>query len=368
VGNTGGASVNNTTGWVLTQSPISTAPLGAAYMAVRITANSVGASEIHYVDDVTVTLVPETVAATLDESVYSDFDLSFSSEDCINSVTVKRLGPDPADSTKTIETVYGPYEDTASVEEWGRHSAEFTVHGISEADVAAYAASILARNATPELRVNSVTLAVTETSHITERALLDLGDLVNIVNTDKGIDQTLRVNRITHRITPEKWMIDLGFAGANSVASPQVTPPVQDNGATSEPHMIAVLTANQAITTSFGALTGYTTLSNSSVSVSGTTFTVPAAGRYELTATVYFDGLIAGHRAARFVINGTAMQYFAAAGAGAGAYTAVTLVQPVVLTANSTVTLETSASANMNAMGGTSGHGFTRVGITWVGA
>lgn len=216
---------NTTTGWTETVQTW-VAPQGARYVAVTVEVAGAAASEVHYVDDVTLTLDPPT--HTVDESVYSDLDLSFSSEDCINSVTVKRLAWDPDDPAKTIEVEHGPFEDSASIEQWGRRTAEFTVHGISEAGVAAYAAKILARNANPVVEVESVRVPIRTVEHL-ERALWDLGDLARVEHVGKGIDQTLRVDQLTHRITPRKWMVDLTFGGATSVASPQETPPVQSS-------------------------------------------------------------------------------------------------------------------------------------------
>lgn len=212
-----------TTGWTELSLTVES-PANAYFMVIYVYFYNVAASETNYVDDVNVWATP----TLLDESVYSDFDVSFSSEECINSVNVKYLRHNAALGV-TEEIPYGPYEDAASVAEWGRRSAEFTVHGISEGSVATYANSVLARNAKPVLQVNSVTVPVSETSHIsTRRALLDLYDLVKVTNAAKSINHDLRITRITHRISPEKWLVDLGFSGAKSVASPQQTPPVQN--------------------------------------------------------------------------------------------------------------------------------------------
>lgn len=201
------------------------APPNAAYMSVDMTINGSANGEIHYLDYVSVALV--TTERLADGSVYSDLDLSFSSEGCINSVNVKYLRPNADGSTE--EVAFGPYEDAASIEQWGRRAAEFTVQGIGESNVPAYAAKILARNATPVVQVNSITVPIREQSQI-GRGLWDLGDLCRVTYPDKAIDQTLRISNVSHALTPAGWHMELGFEAPSSVASPQPTPPVQSTG------------------------------------------------------------------------------------------------------------------------------------------
>lgn len=218
--------MNSATAWV-TYDKTYVAPPKAAYVNIDVVFDGTATGEVHYVDSIALT--PIVQAYPLDETVYSDLDVSFSSTRCINSVTVKLLSWDPTDPTKTIETVYGPYEDATSIASWGRRDAEFTVHGISDAAVAAYAASILTRNANPAVQVNSVTVPVRAAADIaaTKPAIYDLGHVVAVTNTAKGINQQLRVNRLSHRIAPDKWLVTFEFDAPSSVASPQATPPVQ---------------------------------------------------------------------------------------------------------------------------------------------
>lgn len=161
----------------------------------------------------------------LDESVYSGLDVTFDADDCVNEVlvTFKRY---TANTGNVEEVVFGPYRDAASIAEWGVHQATFTVHGIAEAAIPAYAASILAANAQPARRINSVSIPIRTTADlIRTRALIDLYAKVRVTNTDKALDQTLRVTRIQHDITPRRWNLVLGFDQVSTVAKPIPTTP-----------------------------------------------------------------------------------------------------------------------------------------------
>lgn len=169
--------------------------------------------------------IPSGAPIVLDEDDYSDIDLSFSTKDAINEVqiTVQSLG---ADGT-TAETVYGPYTDQASIDEWGRYRKEFTATGLDSAAVDALGAAILAAAATPRIRVNSITIPLHTIARMESRALLDLYDEVRVVLTALGVDDTLRIRGLEHVIETEKWMLRLDFADEGGVAVPTVQPPVQ---------------------------------------------------------------------------------------------------------------------------------------------
>lgn len=104
-------------------------------------------------------LLPTAPVTLLDEARYSDLDVDFNSEECINSVIVTRLEFNPSDNS-TEEVQHGPYENLQSIQKWGRRQATFTVSGLTEIQVQAYANSILAANAEPQIRINSMTLPV----------------------------------------------------------------------------------------------------------------------------------------------------------------------------------------------------------------
>jgi hypothetical protein len=171
---------------------------------------------------------------TLDEPRYSDLEVAFSSEECINSVEIESLyvvedfTPTGGVYGRSEVIPYGPYEDAPSIAQWGRRSRKFRVHGLTAAQVDAHAASILTRNANPGVSVQSVALPMRTTADLAD-AVRDLGEIVTVSNTARGIAPVLRVNRVAHTIesAPQKWMVRLGFARSTSVASPTIAPEVQ---------------------------------------------------------------------------------------------------------------------------------------------
>lgn len=139
--------------------------------------------------------ISTATAITLTEADYgAGIGVDYDTDRCINVVAVKFLRLDPA-TGETEEVPYGPYSDEASVREWGVHSATFTVQGITEteANIKAYADAVLAANATPQVRVNTLTLPITTAAEATTKGLIDLYDLVRVrnstmVNIVKGSD------------------------------------------------------------------------------------------------------------------------------------------------------------------------------------
>lgn len=199
-----------------------------------------------------------TGTVLLDESVYSGLDVSFDVSDCINEVMVNYRRFNSA-TAEVEEVPFGPYRDAASVEEWGVHQATFTVHGIGEANVAAYAASILAANAQPSRRINSVTIPIRSAADLVEaRALIDLYAKVRVTNTDKALDQTLRPTGIQHQISPRRWTMVLTFDQVDTVATPIPTTPQGGSDADLEGVWIAPSLTNSWV--NYGApyaLAGY---------------------------------------------------------------------------------------------------------------
>ena len=170
----------------------------------------------------------ELVGEPLTEEIYADLQIGYTTEQLINEVTLRVLSWDGATSTETIS---GPYRDNASIRTWGVRRAEFAIAGV--ADPAAYAASVLAANGTPLVRLLSMRLRVdpsADWSEIGEHswfAWTDLYDLVEVNCERAGIvEAPARVIAITHRISSpdNKWMIDLGFADDGIVASPSIAP------------------------------------------------------------------------------------------------------------------------------------------------
>lgn len=204
-----------------------TAPAGARAASPGVHVASPAVGEQHYFDDL-------TFYPILDEDTYNpDIKVSYSTKDLINEVTITSIEWDPADPTRSIEVPYGPYRDETSIKEWGRYSAEFTVHGLSSAQIATLGVAVLARNAIPAVRVESVTLPISRTDDLSSRALLDLYSLVRVNNTIAGVAADALVTGIEHKIDADGWLLTLTFTDTTSVASPQSTPSVQSNGVTS---------------------------------------------------------------------------------------------------------------------------------------
>lgn len=171
--------------------------------------------------------MPASTSATFSDSAglsYSDIDVDWSLDTCINSVTVKWLRYNPA-TGETAEITYGPYVDQTSIDTWGPHSAEYTIHGATESSttIAAYAAAILAANGTPAVRCNSLKMPVRTASEIGYAATLDLYSKIH-VNFATKVNADYRITSIKHTIEPNKWMVSYEFDATTSVAQPITTP------------------------------------------------------------------------------------------------------------------------------------------------
>lgn len=185
------------------------------------------AGEQHWFDEVSMRAVLDV--PVIAEADYSEVDTSFSTSRVINEVTVKLLRPNLA-TGETVEVPYGPYRDQASIDRWKAASTEVTVHGIADtpAAVQAYASRILAANATPAVRVSSVTMPVRSSADLTAaKAFAELYSLVDVRNAAKGINQRCRVVSVEHSTTPRGWQVTLGFQSQGGVATPTQAPPVQ---------------------------------------------------------------------------------------------------------------------------------------------
>lgn len=170
--------------------------------------------------------ISSDVIATFTDADYTALDVDFDTERCINTVTVKLLRINAANGD-TVEVPYGPFVDQDSVDEWGSWSREFTVQGLADDETYLrdeYAAHILAANATPQVRVNSLTFPIALASQMTaSRALLDLYDRVEV---EHNATDDSRITGIQHSITPTKWLVTLSFAAEGGVAPPTSTPAV----------------------------------------------------------------------------------------------------------------------------------------------
>lgn len=174
------------------------------------------------------------VVGIIDETAYSDVDASYDTQAVINSVTIKwlRYTPPSTDSegnpveASTQEIVYGPYEDAASIDEWGYQPATFTMQGVENAvTISAKASAILAASKTPQRRIKTVTVPIRYLEDLSPgKALLDLYSLVQLGYTRTGSNSPARVVSVSHSITPGRWTMTLGFTPNGAVAAPQAVP------------------------------------------------------------------------------------------------------------------------------------------------
>jgi len=166
-----------------------------------------------------------TIKAVINPDVYNSLDVDFTLDQIINSVTVNWMRYNIGTETSS-SVAYGPYQDSASIAEWGVRAATFTVQGATEveADIAAFANDVLARNATAEVRPRSAAVSIRDTGDLTYVNDLDLNSYVTVVYTDGVTTKTMRVVGITHTITADKWTVDFEFALPSGVTAPSVTP------------------------------------------------------------------------------------------------------------------------------------------------
>jgi hypothetical protein len=162
-------------------------------------------------------------SATVDS--YSDIDVSFSTSSVINSVSVTSLKI--VSTGETWSYNLGPYVDQNSIDKYGAYAASFTVHGMSDAAVATWAGQVLAANAVPVRKVNSITVPVTDSFGVDHALAVDLCSPVGVVRTGI-VTGTLRVESISHSIQAnadfDRWLVTYEFADPGSVAAPQLIP------------------------------------------------------------------------------------------------------------------------------------------------
>jgi len=155
---------------------------------------------------------------------YSDIDVDFDLEQCINSVEIKWLRYDIG-TGQTEEVSYGPYIDQESIDTWGARSATFTIQGATEsaALIQDYADSVLSANALPYIKVNSLKMPVRNPKELEVAATYDLYDSPYVSYGEK-VNDFFTITEIKHVITPEKWTVEYGFGDINSVAVPTFVP------------------------------------------------------------------------------------------------------------------------------------------------
>lgn len=181
-------------------------------------------------------------AASLDEDFYNGGGptVSYALDDLVNSLTVRfrylPSGPGGDDETSS-ELTFGPFEDADSIREYGgRIPKDVVIQGdpsdwldagdasIVTPALQAYATAVLAANAYTSRRITEVTAAITESAELLPgaKAHLELYDLVDAVSEQAGIaSQPSRITRVSHSISPDKWLVTYGLAATDRVARHQ---------------------------------------------------------------------------------------------------------------------------------------------------
>lgn len=218
---------------------------------------------------------------------YSDMDIEYSTDDCINQVGITFLRYNSG-TGETASVSYGPYQDPVSVAKWGPHEKDFTIILPTEsaANVQAFANAVLAANGTPTIKPRTATVPVVDASKVAMIAAVDLYDVISVTNTDKFDDQWFIVTGITHDITPTGWTITYTFQDSDSVATPTFVPSPPFNGVSGQTTYLrfnSTATPTMPASNSLATLTGWsgTSIANSVVSsFTGGVATISAPGTY----------------------------------------------------------------------------------------
>jgi len=278
------------------------------------------AGEQHYVDDVVLTHTPAAVPLFSDVSgvSYSEIDAGFDTDRLINEVKVTWLRYDGSTDT-TTEIVYGPYRDQDSIDIYGPHLGEFTIHGgntgptESAATIEAYAALILEANKTPVRRASSLVVPVDDTAALDVATSIDLYELVH-VEFDTIVDSDYRVTSLAHRIAARPgrkslWQLELGFDVDGGVATPTAAPAVKLAAPTGPPFTSRFRSTTQTLTdATFTNIVWSDDVETTGIGYANGVFTAQRPGRYLVSAGVTFSGDATGRRIIRVTVNGTAVK------------------------------------------------------------
>lgn len=167
---------------------------------------------------------PSVIARALTEADFNNPTINFDPSACVNYLTVKALQA-PVDATSDSEAlVFGPYDNPDSRDRWGTYYSEATVHGLTAAEVATYAAALLASNSTPTRRITGLTLPMWTASDVHNKAHLELTERVTVDSTAANLSTVhARIRGIRHTITPDKWLITHDYADPNGTPLPAAT-------------------------------------------------------------------------------------------------------------------------------------------------
>lgn len=170
---------------------------------------------------------PSMVIRDIDERRYDAVDIAFDTDELINDVSIEWLRLE-GDDTRTV--TYGPYVDSASISDWGRHHESFKMVGDEDkSDVSDIADAILSRNSTPHIRVKSMQVPIWRVDQV-PMALLDLYDLIGANYKNATYNADRRITSIQHDISRDGgWRMTIDVTEDTSVAAARVTPRPADD-------------------------------------------------------------------------------------------------------------------------------------------
>jgi len=181
-------------------------------------------SDVIEIDDVMMVKRLTLADAILDGPNYSHIEPKFTTFSLINELIFKVLLPNIGDNSN--EMTIGPFQEANSISEWGRHSKEYRIHGfgaapapagIAVAGLQALIAEIFTNNAQAKVRVDQLTVPVTDSASL-KYAALDVYDVVQVINSTKSVNEYSKISGIRHGISVDRWDIDFVFDDIESVA------------------------------------------------------------------------------------------------------------------------------------------------------
>ena len=146
---------------------------------------------------------------------YTDISVGYDSTALVNDVYINNLtmGYNEEMEPLSVSTKWGPYRNVTSIATFGAATEEIDTNLSSELDIEEFAQAVLASNDTPELRVDSLRLNMTDRPEMA--ADLEVFDLVNVEYSADAfhIGEDFSVLRIKHTITASndyhRWMVDV---------------------------------------------------------------------------------------------------------------------------------------------------------------
>lgn len=221
-----------------------TMPAGTStHIKLKITCNATGtwgSGGIIEIDDVIMVKKSTLASVIFDNPTYSHIEPAFDTFGFINEITFKALTT--YDDLQVVpqnsdEITIGPFQHADSIAEWGRYSKEIRVHnfgndpapgGTAVTALANLVNDIFGRNAYPKVRVDQITVPVTDLASL-KYASLDIYDYANVINNEKKVNEYSAITGIRHGINTARWDIDFVFDDIESSVAGSLSTPSPSN-------------------------------------------------------------------------------------------------------------------------------------------